>query len=167
MWKITVAQEQAHTVSLNEDKALLIDNQIFEWDLQKLNNRTFHAIKDNKNYTIEVVEADTKNKTFSIRLNGKLMDVTAKDRFDLLLEKMGMSDMASQKISELKAPMPGLVLDVSVEVGQQVKEGEMLLILEAMKMENVLKAPADVVIKALKIEKGVNVEKNQVLIEFE
>jgi biotin carboxyl carrier protein len=62
--------------------------------------------------------------------------------------------------------MPGLVIDVKVTEGQTVQKGETLLILEAMKMENVLKAPADVTMKAIKVQKGENVEKNQVLIVF-
>ena len=63
--------------------------------------------------------------------------------------------------------MPGLVLDIKVEVGQEVLEGEPLLVLEAMKMENVLKSPADVVVKSIDVKQQAAVEKNQVLITFE
>jgi biotin carboxyl carrier protein len=93
--------------------------------------------------------------------------VKVKDRFDLLLQSMGMDALATKKVNELKAPMPGLVLDVRVKVGDVIKKGEPLVVLEAMKMENVLKSVADVTIKKIAIEKGNAVEKNQVLIFFE
>ena len=62
--------------------------------------------------------------------------------------------------------MPGMVLNILVAEGQEVKKGEALIILEAMKMENILKSPTDGVIKKIAINKGVAVEKNQILIQF-
>jgi biotin carboxyl carrier protein len=93
--------------------------------------------------------------------------VKAQDRFDLLLAKLGMTELASKKINQLKSPMPGLILEVLVTPGQNIKAGEPLIILEAMKMENIIKAPIDVVIKNVKAIKGRPVEKNELLIEFE
>jgi biotin carboxyl carrier protein len=62
--------------------------------------------------------------------------------------------------------MPGLIIDLRVKEGDQVKAGDPLLILEAMKMENIIKASGDSIVKSLKVKKGETVEKNQVLIEF-
>ena len=62
--------------------------------------------------------------------------------------------------------MPGLIIDLKVKTGDTVKAGDSLLILEAMKMENMLKSPGDGVVKNVKVKKGDAVEKNQVLIEF-
>jgi biotin carboxyl carrier protein len=62
--------------------------------------------------------------------------------------------------------MPGLILSVAVAEGQEVKKGDPLLILEAMKMENVIKAPADATVKVIKVRKGDSVDKNQVLVLF-
>ena len=67
----------------------------------------------------------------------------------------------------LKAPMPGLILEIKVQAGDKVAKGSPLLIVEAMKMENVVKAPADVVIKTVHTEKGASVERNDRLLEFE
>ena len=78
-----------------------------------------------------------------------------------------MDNLTNAVAKELKAPMPGLVLKIEVEVGQTIKEGDALVVLEAMKMENVLKSPADVVIKSIGVTEGNAVEKNEVLIEFE
>ena len=78
-----------------------------------------------------------------------------------------MSNVNSAKVNDLKAPMPGLIVDIKVKVGDTVKKGDIILILEAMKMENVLKATGEGIIKAIKIAPKQNVEKNQVMIEFE
>jgi biotin carboxyl carrier protein len=88
------------------------------------------------------------------------------DQFDELLHKLGMDNLSAQKVSELKAPMPGMVLKVLVSEGEEVKKGSNLLILEAMKMENVIKSPADGVIKTIKVSPADKVEKNQVMIIF-
>ena len=80
---------------------------------------------------------------------------------------MGFEVGATKQINDIKAPMPGLILDISVTVGQEVKEDEPLLILEAMKMENVFTSPRDGIIKSISVSKGDAVDKNDLLIEFE
>ena len=77
-----------------------------------------------------------------------------------------MDSLQSKKISDLKAPMPGLVVEVAVVDGQEVSKGDRLVVLEAMKMENILKAPADAIIKKVNVKKGSTVEKNEMLILF-
>jgi len=85
----------------------------------------------------------------------------------MLLKKLGMDSLTSKKVNELKAPMPGLVFKVLVDVGQEVNEGDNLMILEAMKMENNLKSPTTGKIIEIKVDEGEAVEKNQILIVFE
>jgi len=63
--------------------------------------------------------------------------------------------------------MPGLILDIHVDKGQEVKEDEALLILEAMKMENVITSPRDGIIKSVSVSKGEAIDKGHLLIEFE
>ena len=77
-----------------------------------------------------------------------------------------MGGANEKKLNEIKAPMPGLILDIKVEVGQEVKKGDPILILEAMKMENILKSPGDGIVKAIKVKVKDNVEKGQLLLEF-
>jgi biotin carboxyl carrier protein len=113
-----------------------------------------------------LVKADATTKSFTWKINGRNYSVSVKDKFDLLLEKLGMSEAAGSKVNSIKAPMPGLIIDLKVKTGDVVKQGDPLLILEAMKMENILKSPGDGEVKSIKIKKGDSVEKNQVLIEF-
>ena len=77
-----------------------------------------------------------------------------------------MDNLAAAKVNEIKAPMPGLVLDIRVAEGDEVKKGDSILVLEAMKMENIIKSPTDGIIKKINVKKGIAVEKNQVLIHF-
>jgi biotin carboxyl carrier protein len=148
------------------DESFLINEEPFEWDLVKISEDNFHILYKNKSYRVEVVKADRSTKTFQFKINNKIHTVEVKDKFDLLLEKMGMANGAAAKINNIKAPMPGLVIDLKVKAGDTVKAGDPLLILEAMKMENILKSPGDGIIKSVKTKKGDSVEKGQVLIEF-
>jgi biotin carboxyl carrier protein len=93
--------------------------------------------------------------------------VNINNALDQQIEALGFEIGASKKINEIKAPMPGLILEISVNVGQEVKENDALLILEAMKMENVIKSPCDGIIKSIKVKQGEAVDKNSLLIEFE
>lgn len=169
MLKLTVNQKHKHTAEFtNEERtAGKLDGKDFTWDIVEIKKNSFHIIKDHKSYTAEVVKADHQAKTFIIKVNGSKYTVTAKDKYDELLQRLGMDAGGAVKINELKAPMPGLVLDVLVKEGDKVKKGDALVVLEAMKMENILKCPADTVIKKINAKKGMAVEKNQVLINFQ
>ena len=136
-------------------------------DILSMGDGYFHILLENKSYRAEVVKADKAAKTFTFKINNKPYTVEVKDKFDLLLEKMGMTSATASKINSLRAPMPGLIIDLKVKQGDAVKLNDPLLILEAMKMENILKSPGEGIVKTLKIKKGDSVEKNQVLIEFQ
>ena len=86
---------------------------------------------------------------------------------DELIKSMGIERGRTKVVNAIKAPMPGLILEINVSVGQEVKENDPLLILEAMKMENCFLSPRDGVIKSIMVEKGNAVDKGQLLIEFE
>jgi biotin carboxyl carrier protein len=83
-----------------------------------------------------------------------------------MLDTMGYSNISAKQIKEIKAPMPGLVIEVSVKEGQDVKEGDKILILEAMKMENSIMTHADATIKKISVSSGQAVDKGQVLVEL-
>ena len=143
-----------------------VNGKSIEWDLQWISDRKIHLISENRSMEAELVSIDKPTKSIQIKLGNKISKVNLKDRFDLLLEQMGMNNMVSQTLKEIKAPMPGLILDLKVKPGDEVKKGEVVLILEAMKMENILKSPGDGIVKAVKVSLNQSVEKNQVLIQF-
>ena len=103
----------------------------------------------------------------TFQVNGKIHEVSIQDGLDTMVTTMGLGNVSTKKAAQLIAPMPGLVLDINVTEGQKIKQGATLLILEAMKMENILKAAHDVTIKKIHISKKQAVDKGQILIEFE
>lgn len=143
-----------------------LNENLFAWDVARTGSRTFHVLLGGQSYRAELVSADPATKSFRLLINGREYPVQLKDRFDLLLDQLGMSGASARQVTELKAPMPGLVVGVRVEPGQAVQKGDPLLVLEAMKMENILKAPADGVVKAIRVSLRDNVTKGQVLIQF-
>ncbi|MFM2268154.1 MAG: hypothetical protein RL757_1595 [Bacteroidota bacterium] len=136
-------------------------------DVVAVGNGVFHILKNNKAYQAELLESNYAEKIFVFSINGNPLRVHVGDRYDQLITKMGLDKAKTQKLNEIKAPMPGLVLEISVSVGQNVEKGDKIAILEAMKMENVLKATGEGIVKNIVVEKGQAVEKGQVLIEFE
>jgi len=138
----------------------------FKLDLLTLKAGSFHVLKDNRSWNIEVVRLDPDTKSVTLSINGNKYTLQLKDQYDLLLHNLGLDNLNNKKVNDLKAPMPGLVLRIEVIEGQTVKKGDPLLVLEAMKMENILKSPGDLTIKKVIVKKGVAVEKNQVLINF-
>ncbi|MEQ8907937.1 MAG: biotin/lipoyl-containing protein [Vicingaceae bacterium] len=165
--KVEIEGGKSQMVESLQDGSFLVDGEEKKLDIKVLGDKKFHIIQNHQSYSAEVLKADYQDKSFQIRVNNNLYELKVEDRFDLLLQKLGMEDLAAAGVTELKAPMPGLVLSIEVEAGQEVKQDEPLIVLEAMKMENVLKAPADVVVKSVAVEKSQAVEKNQLLIEFE
>jgi biotin carboxyl carrier protein len=144
----------------------MVNGQPFAWDIVKIADNHFHILHKNKSYRAELIKHDVETKTFTLKLNGKTHTVKLKDKFDLLLEKMGIANAGASKLNHIKAPMPGLIIDLKVKAGDSVKAGDALLILEAMKMENILKSLGDGIVKNIKVKKGDSVEKSQVLVEF-
>ncbi|WP_187264242.1 biotin/lipoyl-containing protein [Pontibacter beigongshangensis] len=165
MLQVKTADDKTWQVTIQKD-AVLLNGLPFNWDISPIGPNYFHIIKDSKSYSVELVEADYKAKTFTLKINGVVKTVSVKDQFDLLLDKLGMTDANTQKVNDVKAPMPGLILEIKVQPGQEVKKGDPIMILEAMKMENILKSPGDGVVKEIKVAVRQNVEKNQVLILF-
>ncbi len=165
--KVKIEGGSEHTVHPISDSLFQLDGQDKNLDLIRLKDGKYNLILNKKSYNVDIVDADFDLKTFTISVNGNDYNLQVEDRFDLLLHQLGMDDLKTTGISDLKAPMPGLVLSISVEEGQEVKEGESLIVLEAMKMENVLKAPSDVTIKKIAVKPSEAVEKNQLLVEFE
>ena len=165
---LQVSTDSTHTwdVDYHPNGAITVNHEKFEWDITTLSAGKFHIVHNGQSVVAEVVDADYAAKTFQLKLNGQLVELQVKDRFDLLLSKLGMNAASANKVNELKAPMPGLIVAVRAEPGQVVQKGDALLVLEAMKMENILKAPADGTVGAIKVGLRDNVTKGQVLIQF-
>lgn len=165
MLKAVLPTGRSVEVSQENDRFLL-DQQGMEVDLREVKPGSYHLLLNGQSFAVDVVSTDRVSKKHVLRVNGVNYEVQLKDRFDDLLHEMGMDAGAAARVGDLKAPMPGLVVDVPVSEGQSVAKGDTLVILEAMKMENALKAAADAVVKKIVVKKGQAVDKNQVLIQL-
>lgn len=165
-WKAKVNGSKDYELK-DQKGELLVNGESLNLNSLEVGEGKYSILKDGRSFNASILDIDSVLKTVKLKINGNIYDLEIEDQFDQLLHKLGMDKLASAAISQLKAPMPGLVLNVMVEVGQTVSKDDSLLILEAMKMENVLKSPTDAIIKKISVEERQSVEKNQVLIEFE
>jgi len=147
------------SVLVNEKKLEVSKSHLSEW--------RSHWIVDGKSLNVELVQVNPATKEFTVKVNNKPYTLQLKDRYDELLKSLGMEAVGEKKMRDIKAPMPGMVLNVLVKEGDVVEKDTPILILEAMKMENVIKSAASAVVKKVCAVKGVAVEKNAVLVEFE
>ena len=136
-------------------------------DMFKISKNKSHLLTNFKSENLEVISRNFLDKTYQVKINSKIYKVQIKDDLDLLINKLGLSLGKVQIKNEITSPMPGLILEINVNEGQEVKEGDSLLILEAMKMENNITATFDATVKGISVKAGQSVAKNELLIEFE
>jgi len=152
-------------------------NDTFEFDFNTENTskldavsvekNKFHILQKNLPYKAEIIFSDFYQKKYTVKVNNNIYQVGISNPLDILIKELGFEVGVSKVIKLLKAPMPGLILEINVEVGQTVNENDNLLILTAMKMENSLLSPRNGVIKSIAILVGDSVIKGDLLIEFE
>ena len=164
MYSVTINKEKFEVSRAGE--RFRVDQALLDWDIEQIDEKTWHLLRDHVSYTVELVHIDKSEKTITFKLNNRVATVQIKDRFDLLLENLGMNRGKEKQIADIRAPMPGLVLEIKVKPGDIIKKGDPILVLEAMKMENIIKADGDGEIKSISVAIGSSVEKNQVMIHF-
>ncbi|KHJ37088.1 glutaconyl-CoA decarboxylase subunit gamma [Pedobacter glucosidilyticus] len=162
----TLKSEHQHYKIEERDGKLYLNDVLLDLDMSDLGNQHFHVIENHKSFEAELLELNKEEKYIMIKVNTNVYRFDVSDQYDILLKEMGLDKLNQHIVKELKAPMPGLVLQVMVQAGDEIKKGDNLLVLEAMKMENILKAPADATVKSILIKAGDKVEKNEVLIQF-
>lgn len=158
--------KKTYRCSVGESSHSFTEEELELWDIKR-NSEGFHLMFDYQSISARIDKFCLDQKEVTVNIKGKDYQVKIEDQLDQLVKSMGLSLQSSLKVSEIKAPMPGLVLSVNVKSGQEVNAGDTLLILEAMKMENVIKSPVNAVIKSIHVDKGDTIDKGQVLIEME
>lgn len=137
------------------------------FDMARTDARSIHVLSEQQSYKTHILKADFLKKSYRISVNGKPYDVQISDPLDQLISELGFELGSARNISQIEAPMPGLILDIQVSEGDAVKEGDALLVLEAMKMENVILSPRDGVVRKVAVTRGMAVDKKHLLVEFE
>lgn len=151
-------------LSLDDEQAVIndteVDFNVVEYGDSQILFRVGTTLYKIRNIRIEDNEIEC-------TVNGKWISATLKNEQQLLLEKLGFKTAAEKSIGSLQAPMPGKILELLSAEGDEVELGDPVAILEAMKMENELKAPCAGTITSISVTTGSNVEKNQLLLEIE
>lgn len=154
----------------------VIVNNSYDFSISKSEAENFDTVASNSNRhvlnnyqseTVELIKSDFLKRNYTLKVNGNRYSIHIENELDALISEMGLSLTEEIVTSEIEAPMPGLIIEVIVSEGQEVKKGDFLCVLEAMKMENTLLSPRDGIIKNIRILKGQTVDKGAVLIEFE
>ncbi len=143
-----------------------LNGKDFDLALTKVEDHFYRVEIEGKAYNIQILPGDNAKKP-KIRVNGIAYSTELIDKYDELIKSLGMESMTKVEIKELKSPMPGLVIKIDIKVGDSVEKGDALMILEAMKMENVIKSRGEGVIAEIFVTEGQAVEKNELLIRFE
>jgi len=131
-----------------------------------LTNSKYHVLKNDKSFKVNLIKSDFSKRAYLIEVNSNKYHVKILNSIDETIKKIGLSIGISKKSNDIIAPMPGLILSVNVKENQEVKEGEILLILEAMKMENAIESPKNGVVKSINIKVGNTVSKGALMIEL-
>ena len=158
---------QKYTVKIGEESLDISIEDLVDLDLVEESAGTFHLLNKGKSYNIRLLKEDLSAHKIWLEVNGTPYELCIENELDRLVQDLGFANNADASLSSVKAPMPGLILDILVEEGQEVEKGSSLLILEAMKMENVIKAPGDAKVKRVEVNKGEAVDKGQLLIEWD
>jgi biotin carboxyl carrier protein len=161
--KVNILDKQ---ISLVNENNVWVENPDKSIKIVQQSNETLLLITPKKVYTISCLNINHETKTLTLLYNGLKFNASITEPLDEILKSMGLENALTPKISDLKAPMPGLVLQVLVQPGDTVNKGDKILVLEAMKMENAIKSPTDGIIGDVLVSQGLAVDKNQILITY-
>lgn len=148
-----------------------VNNKEVKWDknssnVEELEPGRFLLRLQDRVYEIFVLNESEDGKEIELQINQSHFKVNIQNELDQLLNTLGFKSGDIKKVKELKSPMPGKIVSILVKEGDEIKSGQALLILEAMKMENALQAVSDAKVEKILVEKGASVNKNDILIKF-
>src|SRR5215510_14202110 len=159
---ITTVEDKQYLVEIIDEKHVSVDGKIYNVDFESVSGQpVFSLIVDGKSHEAYVQEGD---EIWQVLMRGQLYPVKVEDEREKRLRAAAGGGVAESGEYHLKAPMPGLVVTIPVEEGQEVKKGQVLLILESMKMQNELKSPRDGKVNRIKVKVGESVEQRQTLL---
>ncbi len=164
MIKIKVNDQKEFDISFKNGQIHLNDKP-FTGEFIKINDYCYHLIHEHLSLDIIILSKDAEKGFYQLKIGNTIHRIQAIDKFDYFLTKLGL-EKAEKIERDIVAPMPGLVLEVQVKVGQEVAEGDTLMTLEAMKMENSIKSTRAGHIEKVYVEKGKNVDKDEILISY-
>jgi biotin carboxyl carrier protein len=159
---ITTIEEKEYSIEIIDEHHILLDGIPYEVDFDSVGNQpVFSLIMNGFSYEAYIYP---ENSGWQVLLHGRLYSANVEDEREKRLKAAAGGKVIERGEYHLKAPMPGMVIAIPVQNGQKVQSGDVLVILESMKMQNELKAPKDGVVSRIKVNVGDSVEQNQTLL---
>ena len=154
-----------------EEKKFIVDGLEIESrsgaDILWKSRDFFELIYKGQSFKGEIVKRDIENKKLTLKLNHRVFEIQKKFELDALIAKLGLDKVKVKQLKELESPMPGRILSVQVKAGDHVKVGDPILSLEAMKMENILRAERKGTVSKINAAPGDSLAVDEVIMEFE
>ena len=161
---ITTIDDKQFVVEIIDEKHVSVDGKVYEIDFESVAGQPVYSlIVDGRSHESYIYQGDD---NWQVLMRGRLYPVQVEDECEKRLRAAAGGGIAETGEYHLRAPMPGLVVAIPVAEGQPVKRGEVILILESMKMQNELKAPRDGTIGRLRVRPGETVEQKQTLLSL-
>lgn len=160
---VTIGSNE-YRVVLQPEGVALINGRECRFDFTDISFESHSLIVDHVSNSVFVESVDFEEGQLRLRMNGRLYNLTVDDRRSLLRKSLLQNRQHRQESRVVRAPMPGLVIRVEVEVGAQVETGQGLIVLEAMKMENEIKSVQRGKVETIHTSAGKIVEKGEPLV---
>lgn len=162
---ITTIEDKQFTVEIIDEKHVSVDGKVYEIDFESVSGQPVYSlIVDGRSHESYIYQGE---ENWQVLLRGRLYPATVEDEREMRLRAAAGGRVAETGEFHLRAPMPGLVVAIPVTEGQEVKKGEVIVILESMKMQNELKAPRDGTIGRIRVRPGESVEQKQTLLSVQ
>jgi biotin carboxyl carrier protein len=161
---VTTVDDKVFTIEINDDKRVILDGVEYAVDFESVSGQPVYSLLINGRSYEAYVSANEDENDWQVLLHGDLFTASVEDEREKRLRATAGAVTSSTDEFNLRAPMPGLIVAVPVSEGQAVHKGDILIVLESMKMQNELKCLRDGTVGRIKIKAGDNVEHNQVLL---
>ncbi|MEO8446693.1 MAG: biotin/lipoyl-containing protein [bacterium] len=162
----TIDQKKTFETEITGPGKFIANGKEYEFDHKPVSSNVFILRINNKNYFVDITDTDTAG-MYEVGIDGINYKVESRSELDLMIQKLNGNKSEGKLKKEIHSPMPGIIVKLNVTEGQSINKGEVLLVLEAMKMENEIKAVKDCIIKKINVSERSSVEKNELLLTLE
>jgi biotin carboxyl carrier protein len=162
---IATIDSKEYAIEILDERHVSLDGQILEVDFESISGQpVFSLLADGKSFEAFVYPDE---EAWQVLLMGRLYPVRVEDEREKRLRLAGGGAAAEMGEYHLKSPMPGMVVSIPVEEGQSVEKGQVVVVLESMKMQNELKSPRAGTVARIRVKPGENVEQKQTLLSVQ